>query len=78
MFAPRDVDWQADLARVGQPRAFLKEQSLWAIWVYRFGRRVDRKAPGIARKILLSVYWLLFRLVETSIGISLPDRKSVV
>jgi serine O-acetyltransferase len=77
MFAPRDADWQADLARVGQPRAFLKEQSLWAIWVYRFGRRVDRKAPGIARKILLSLYWLLFRLVETSIGISLPKSATI-
>jgi serine O-acetyltransferase len=68
----RDPAWQADLARVGAPRALLKEQSLWALWVYRFGRRVDRRRPGLLRKLLLPLYWLLFRLVETLTGISLP------
>ena len=68
----RDPDWQADLARVGAPRALLKEQSLWAIWVYRFGRRLERRPPGFARTLLLPVYWFLFRSVETLTGISLP------
>src|ERR1700678_3204840 len=72
MLGSRDPDWLADLARVGQPRAVLKEQSLWAIWVYRFGRRVDLRPPGPAKRILLAIYWFLFRLVETSTGISLP------
>jgi serine O-acetyltransferase len=72
MFGARDPAWQADVARVGVPRALLKEQSLWAIWVYRFGRRVDRRPAGVRRYILLRVYWLLFRFVETLTGISLP------
>jgi len=68
----RDPDWQADLARIDAPRAFLKEQSLWAIWVYRFGRRVDRRPRGIRRYLFSRLYWLLFRIVETVTGISLP------
>jgi serine O-acetyltransferase len=72
MFGAHDPAWQADLARVGVSRALLKEQSLWAIWVYRFGRRVDRRSAGVRRYILLRIYWLLFRLVETVTGISLP------
>jgi serine O-acetyltransferase len=72
MFGARDPAWQADVARVGKPRACLKEQSLWAIWVYRFGRRVDRLSPGFLKRILLLAYWLLFRVVETVTGISLP------
>jgi serine O-acetyltransferase len=72
MFGGRDPAWQADLARVGAPRALLKEQSLWAIWVYRFGRRVDRRPAGMGRAVLLPIYWFLFRVVETLVGISLP------
>jgi serine O-acetyltransferase len=72
MSGARDPAWQADIARVGAPRAFLKEQSLWAIWVYRFGRRVDRRTAGFRRRMLLAVYWFLFRIVETLTGISLP------
>jgi len=68
----RDPAWQADLARVGTKRAFLKEQSLWAIWVYRFGRRLDLRPNGVAKNISLVVYWFLFRIVETIAGISLP------
>lgn len=67
-----DPDWKADLARVGQKRALFKEQSLWAIWVYRFGRRIDRRRSGIAKRVLLLIYWFLFRTVETLTGISLP------
>jgi len=72
MFGGGDPEWQADLARIGEKRALLKEQSLWAIWVYRFGRRTDRLRPGIGKDINLFAYWFLFRTVETLIGISLP------
>lgn len=72
MFGARDPDWQADIARVGAPRALFKEQSLWAIGVYRFGRRVDRLPRGIRRNILTRLYWLSFRIVETLTGVSLP------
>jgi hypothetical protein len=40
-----DPDYQADLARYPR-RPFFKEQSIWAIAVYRFGRRVDRRSRG--------------------------------
>jgi len=72
MLGADDPAWQADLARVGKQRAWLKEQSLWAIWVYRFGRRVDLRPPGLIKSTYLFVYWFMFRLVETVTGISLP------
>lgn len=71
-----DADWAADLARYGLKRPFLKEQSIWALWVYRFGRRNDARPDGLLKKLGTTWYWLLFRLVETITGISLP--KSAV
>jgi serine O-acetyltransferase len=71
-----DPDWQADLARYPR-RPWLKEQSIWAIAVYRFGRRVDRRKPGVRRKILEQLYWLLHRLTETATGIGIPKSVRV-
>jgi serine O-acetyltransferase len=72
-----DEDWLADLKRYGKPRVFLKEQSIWAVWVYRFGRRIDRRPPGFYRRILTACYWGLFRVVETLVGISLPKAAQI-
>jgi serine O-acetyltransferase len=72
----RDPDWQADLARYPR-RPWLKEQSIWAIAVYRFGRRVDRRRPGLRRRMLEKWYWLLFRVSETLTGISIPKSVRV-
>src|SRR4051812_34729310 len=66
-----DPAFKADLARYPR-RPFLKEQSIWAIYIYRFGRRILNRKPGIFRNIQLKFYWLTFRLVETITGISLP------
>ncbi len=74
---PRDLDWQADLRRYPVPRPFLKEQSIWAVWIYRFGRRVDRLPDGVRRRLLTPVYWLLFRTVETLLGVSLPKAAVI-
>jgi serine O-acetyltransferase len=71
----RDLDWLADLERYPR-RPFLKEQSIWSIWVYRFGRRVDRRPDSFTKKLLNKFYWLLFRLTETLLSISFS--KSVV
>ena len=71
-----DPDWQADLARYPR-RPWLKEQSIWAIAVYRFGRRINRRPPGLARKVRERFYWLAFRLVETATGISLPKSATI-
>jgi len=76
--APRrardDADWQADLARCGGPAALRREQSLWALRVYRYGRRVDAMPEGFARRWHTRAYWLAFRAVETLTGISLPKE----
>ena len=70
-----DPDWHADLRRYALTHPFLREQSIWAVWVYRFGRRVDRRPEGMPKRLLTIFYWQAFRLVETITGISLP--KSV-
>ena len=72
----RDPDWEADLARYPR-RPWLKEQSIWALAVYRFGRRVDRRRPGPTRRLLDRVYWLAYRVTETLTGISLPKSVEV-
>jgi serine O-acetyltransferase len=75
-FMTTDSDFKADLARYPS-RPFLREQSIWAISVYRFGRRVRRRQPSLAKNIQLKIYWLLFRLVETVTGISLPLEAQI-
>lgn len=73
-----DRDWQADLERcTGSRRPFTREQSLWALWVYRFGRRVDSLPAGAKQKLQTKAYNLLFRLAETVTGISLPKETKV-
>ena len=72
----RDPDYEADLKRYPR-RPWLKEQSIWAIAVYRFGRRVDRRRPGLRRKVLDRVYWLAYRVTETLTGISIPKMVEV-
>ena len=72
----RDPEFRADLARY--PRhPFLREQSIWAIWVYRFGRRVRSRKPGALRSIQLKIHSVIFRIVETSTGISLPMEAQI-
>ena len=69
-----DLDWKADLERYPE-RPFRKEQSIWAIWVYRFGRRLDQRQDGCWKRAQSKLYWLLFRLTETILSISIS--KSV-
>jgi serine O-acetyltransferase len=69
-----DPDWLADLDRYPS-RPFFKEQAVWAIWVYRLGRRIDRRRDGFRKRMLTRIYWLLFRLIETLTAISIT--KSV-
>ncbi len=71
-----DPDYQADLARYPR-RPFFKEQSIWAIWVYRYGRRTDARQPGAARSIHTKIYWLMHRVVETLTGVSLPKGARI-
>lgn len=71
-----DPEWQADVDRYGR-RPFLREQSIWAVAVYRWGRRLAARPAGLLAGPLNACYWLAFRLVETGLGISLP-REAVI
>ena len=63
----KDPAFQSDLRRYPS-RPFLKEQSIWAIWVYRFGRRNDARPAGLRRRLCDRFYWLAFRMIETLTG----------
>ena len=68
--------WQEDLKRYPR-RPWLKEQSIYAIAVYRFGQHLDQRPHGFWKRILTPIYWLAFRVVETATGISLPKSAQV-
>lgn len=68
--------WQADRARYPE-RAFWREQSLWAVAVYRFGRWNDRRPAGVRRWLLDRLYWFLFRIVETLTGVSITKSVEI-
>ena len=71
-----DTDLEADLARYPR-KPFLREQSIWAIYVYRLGRRILKRRPSMLRSVQLKLYWLPFRVVETVTGISLPLEAQI-
>ena len=71
-----DPDYQADLKRYPR-RPFLKEQSVWAIALYRFGRRNDRRKRGVVRWVGDRWYWLAYRVIETLTGVSIPKSVEV-
>jgi serine O-acetyltransferase len=69
-------DFREDRARY-RARAWFREQSLWAIAVFRFGQWADALPSRSLRLVLGRVYWLAFRLVETATGISLTKQTTV-
>ena len=68
--------YKADRARYPE-RAFKREQSLWAILVYRFGRGNDQRADGLVKKLNDRLYWFLFRIVETLTGCSFTKATDI-
>ena len=72
-----NADWLADCRRLGVRHPLLREQSAWAIRVYRFGQSIGRRPDGTTTRLLERFYWGLFRLVETITGISLPKGVEV-
>lgn len=66
----------ADRARY-PARAFKREQSLWAIRVYRFGRGNDQRPDGLIKKLNDRLYWFLFRIVETLTGCSFTKATDI-
>lgn len=71
-----DSGWLKDLERY-PVRPWLKEQSIWAIAVHRFGRRIDQLPPGLKKQVATLFYWRIFRLAETVTGISLPKEANI-
>jgi serine O-acetyltransferase len=71
-----DPAWEADLRRYPR-RPWFKEQSIWAIAVYRFGHRNDRRKPGLVHWVFDRAYWFFFRITETLTGISIPKSVRV-
>lgn len=71
-----DPDFSADLKRY-PPRPFLKEQSIWAIWVYRFGRRTLRRRPGFVRNLYMRLYFFMFRCIEALTGVSIDVGAAI-
>lgn len=76
VFGRNDRDWIADLERY-PARPFLREQSIWAIAVYRFGRRVDARRRGPTKWVLSKLYLAIYRIVETLTGITLPKECAI-
>lgn len=72
-----DSFWQQDLIRYATKRPFLKEQSIWAVWVYRYGCGIDQKKNGLVKKLHTAVYWFLFRIIETLTAISIPKTAKI-
>ncbi len=68
--------WRADRARY-PAHALVREQSLWAVAVYRFGRWNDRRPPGPGRWLLDRLYWALYRIVETLTGVSFTKATEI-
>lgn len=77
MMSKTDPAWAADVARWGMGRMPLREQSMWALCVYRFGRRVDARPDGWRKRWLERWYLLLFTAVETLTGISIPKATQI-
>ena len=69
-------DLDADRARY-PASARVREQSLWAIAVYRFGRWNDSRPAGFSKKLCDRIYWLLFRVVETLTGVSFTKAAEI-
>lgn len=71
-----DPAWRADLARYPR-RPWLKEQSIYAVAVYRWGRRLELAPGRWQSRLATPFYWLAFRAVETMTGISLPKAAAI-
>jgi serine O-acetyltransferase len=67
--------WSQDRERYGR-HAWLREQSIYAVGLFRFGQWADARGGLLARG-LDRVYWPVYRVVETLTGISL-DKATVV
>lgn len=66
-----DLAWQEDRRRY-PANPWFREPSIWALWLYRFGQRNDRRRPGPIRWLVDGIYKLAKVPVELLTGISIP------
>jgi serine O-acetyltransferase len=71
-----DLDWEADLSRY-PPNPWFREPSVWAVWLYRYGRRNERRRPGPIRWLANGVYKFAKVPVELLTGISIPKSVQI-
>ena len=70
-------NFKADLNRYGGLRAFFREQSLWVVLWYRIGSKIVAIKNPMLRQICKVPYYLVFRFLETFIGISIPPETTI-
>jgi serine O-acetyltransferase len=71
-----DTDWQADKERY--PRsAWITDRSIWAIAVYRFGRRVETRSTDTVRTLLEYTHTAAYWGVQLLTGIDLPKTAQI-
>jgi serine acetyltransferase/O-antigen/teichoic acid export membrane protein len=63
-------DWEKDRARYDRT-AWLTQPSLWAIAVYRFGRRLEGY-PSLPRQAAHGLYFVAYSVVRLITGIDIP------
>lgn len=61
-----------DVARYGGWRALLTEQSLWAVLWFRLGSALLLIRLRPLRRLFLAPWFLIYKFLETFLGISLP------
>ncbi|CAA0336725.1 Serine acetyltransferase [Alteromonas alvinellae] len=70
-------NFKSDLAQAGGFRAFLREQSIYPIAWYRFGRFLMSIKNRKIRRLVMTPYYFIFRFVELIFGISLPPEAQI-
>jgi serine O-acetyltransferase len=60
---------RVDLLRYPK-NAFLREQSIWAITIYRMGQAMNAWPHGFTKRVIEPLYWFSFRIIETFTGCS--------
>jgi serine O-acetyltransferase len=65
--------WRCDRRRYGR-RPWIREQSIYSVALYRFGRWAD---TTMARKLLNRVYWVAYFVLETITGISISKLVEI-
>jgi serine O-acetyltransferase len=70
-------NFSVDLKRYGGFKAFLREQSIWAVLCFRIGSRILKIENQLLRGLLKLPYYFVFRAIETITGISIPPETII-